>query len=80
MFSLPVVNRIKLYAALVGASALAILVAVLKIRKSGRDAERVRNLEATIEAIKKKEGVAREIDRLPDGDAADRLRKHWSRD
>jgi uncharacterized low-complexity protein len=72
--------KVKIYAALIGASLLAILVAALKIRKSGRDAERVKNLESTIEAMRKKEGVAREVNRLPDGDAADRLRKHWSRD
>lgn len=72
--------ELKLRAALIGAAALAILVAVLRIRKSGRDAERVKNLEATIEAVRKKEGVSREIDRLPSGSAADRLRDKWSRD
>lgn len=73
-------TKIKIYAALIGASALGILVAVMKIRKSGASAERVKSLEATIEAVKKKEGVTREIDRLPDGAAADRLRNKWSRD
>jgi hypothetical protein len=72
--------KIKFYAALAGAVALAIVVAVLKIRKSGANAERVKNLESTIQAIREKEGVKREIDRLPDSAAADRLRKHWSRD
>lgn len=72
--------EIKVKAALIGAAALAILLAVLRIRKSGRDAERVENLEATIEAIREKEGVSREIDRLPSGTAADRLRDKWSRD
>lgn len=72
--------NIKIKAALIGAAALGILVAILKIRQSGRNAERVANLEATIKAIKKREGVTNEIDRLPDGSAADRLRNKWSRD
>lgn len=73
-------SELKLKAALIGAALLGVLVAVLKIRKSGRDAERVDNLKATIKSIEKKNEVASETNRLPDGAASDRLRDKWSRD
>jgi predicted MFS family arabinose efflux permease len=71
---------VKAQAVVIGAGAIAVLYAILRIRKSGRDSERAANLEATLKAVQKKEGVKREIDRMPDSAAADRLRDKWSRD
>lgn len=47
---------------------------------AGRDAARVDGLEATIETMGTRDEIDRDIARRPDGDAADRLRRGWSRD
>lgn len=54
--------------------------AVISIRQSGKQAERVDAMKDTLKAVKKKSEVEREVDRNPDGDAAKRLRDVWSRD
>jgi hypothetical protein len=59
---------------------VALVVTALKIRQSGKDAERNKSLEATLKAVQKKGEVKNEVDRLPSGSAADRLRDKWSRD
>jgi hypothetical protein len=69
-------SKIALYLTVLGAVA----VAVLKIRQGGKQAERNKMLESTLKSVRKKEEVIREVERLPDGSAADRLRKQWSRD
>jgi hypothetical protein len=69
-------SKIALYLTVLGAVA----VAVLKIRQGGKQAERNKTLESTLKSVRKKEEVIREVERLPDGSAADRLRKQWSRD
>jgi hypothetical protein len=71
---------IKTRALLLAGIAVGLLSIVWKIRRSGRDAERLKSAEATIKAIKKKDEVKNEIVRMPDGAAADRLRNEWSRD
>lgn len=50
------------------------------IRKSGRSAERVDQLEKTLENVRTKNEIAKNVERLPSGAAADRLRDKWSRD
>jgi thiosulfate reductase cytochrome b subunit len=54
--------------------------ALLRVRQSGKQAEQNKQLKDTIKAIRKKEEVQREVDRLGDGDAAKRLRDVWTRD
>ena len=71
---------VRAQAVLIAAAAAGVMFAFLKIKKSGRDSERAANLEATLKAIQKKDEVKREIDRMPDSAAADRLRDKWSRD
>lgn len=73
-------TELKVKAAIIGAILVGVLLAVLRIKQSGRNEERAKNAEATLKAVKKSQGVKHEVDRLPDGGAADRLRKHWSRD
>jgi len=58
----------------------ALAAAVVAVRQSGKQAEKVDAMKANIKAIKKKVEVEREVDRIPDGDAAKRLRDSWSRD
>jgi hypothetical protein len=71
---------IKTRAMLLLTIAAGLLAVAFRIKQSGRQAERIDNLEATLKAIKTKEGVRNETVRLPDGAAADRLRNKWSRD
>jgi hypothetical protein len=47
---------------------------------AGRDSARVDGLEGTVTAVGRRNDVDRAIDRLPDGAAADRLRRDWARD
>lgn len=71
---------IKIKMVLIAAALLGVLVAILKIRQSGKMAERAANLEATIEALRSKERIKNETERMPNGAAAGRLRDDWSRD
>lgn len=54
--------------------------AYFKIKSIGKKEEQVKDLKGRVEALKKQTEVSREVDRLPDGDAAKRLRDSWSRD
>ena len=54
--------------------------AYFKIKSIGRSQEKVKDLQQRLNSLRKKEEVSREVDRLPDGDAAKRLRDSWSRD
>lgn len=47
---------------------------------AGRDAARVAGLEKTMTSVETRNDVDRAIDRLPDGAAAERLRRDWARD
>lgn len=47
---------------------------------AGRDAARIDGLEATVTSVERRNAVDRRIDRLPDGAAAERLRRDWARD
>jgi hypothetical protein len=58
----------------------AIVITALKIRQDGKSAERGKMLENTLKAVREKDEVKHEVDRLPSGSAADRLRDKWSRD
>jgi hypothetical protein len=61
------------YASIAGA----ILLVVFKIRQSGRDAERVENIEKVQEYEQVRDAVERDVNR---GDnASERLRSKWSR-
>jgi hypothetical protein len=58
----------------------AVLAAGTWLYGAGGDAVRIDALEATILSVETRNDVDRAIDRLPDGAAADRLRRDWSRD
>ena len=68
----------------VGLTVLAIISAVLwygshKYDKGGSD-ERAKQADHAIDAAKSRGEVDQAVSRLPDGAAADELRKRWSRD
>lgn len=66
-------------AAIIGLVGLA-FAAYFKIKQDGKAEQKVKDLNANLDALKKSKEVSREVDRLPDGDAARRLRDVWSRD
>ncbi len=47
---------------------------------AGRQAARVEGLETTIDIVRERDAIDLEVNRLPDGAAAERLRRDWSRD
>lgn len=61
------------YAAIAGS----ILLIVFKIRQSGRDAERVENMEKVQEYVEIRNAVERDVNR--EHNATERLRSKWSR-
>jgi len=70
--------QVKLYF-IIGITA-GVITAYFRIRKSGKESVQLQTAEKTLQAIKKKEEVKHEVDRLPSGSAAERLRDKWSRD
>jgi hypothetical protein len=72
--------RILIAGAILAAVAGVIYAVLRGAKNEGRVEEKVKILEETLKNVVKKEEVTREINRLPSGDAAERLRKHWSRD
>ncbi|MCA1908780.1 MAG: hypothetical protein LDL39_10505 [Magnetospirillum sp.] len=63
-----------------GAIALAVLLVLLRVRDSGRQAERVNNLSKALEAAKARKNVEIAVDRLPARAVDDELHRDWSRD
>lgn len=61
------------YASIAGA----VLLVVFKIRQSGRDAERVENMERVQEYVEIRNAVERDVNR--NDNATERLRAKWSR-
>jgi hypothetical protein len=53
---------------------------LLRVKNAGKQEEQIKHLENTLDALRKKEEVIREVERLPNGDAARRLLDKWSRD
>lgn len=58
----------------------AALIMFLRVKKMGATEEQIKHLEQTLDAIRTREEVRNEVERLPDGDAARRLHDTWSRD
>lgn len=58
----------------------AVLAVLFGARQAGKNAAKVEQLQATIKAVKVRNEIEDEIRRMPDGAAADELRKRWSRD
>lgn len=54
--------------------------AYFKIKSIGKNEQQAKDLKKRVDALQKQTEVSREVDRLPDGDAAKRLRDSWSRD
>jgi hypothetical protein len=71
---------IKTRAILLGAAAVGLLAAIATIRRGGKQAARIEHFEQTIKNVRKKDEVTQKVERMPSGDAADRLRDKWSRD
>lgn len=67
-------------AILAALAVVAALAAGAWLYTSGRSAERVDGLERTIRTMGERDAIDRDISRQPDGAAADRLRRDWSRD
>lgn len=63
-----------------GLIALAVLGLLVGIRNSGRQAERVENLENALRNARRRSDVDETVRRLPDGDAARELHDRWQRD
>jgi uncharacterized membrane protein YdjX (TVP38/TMEM64 family) len=55
-----------------------VLLLFFKIRQSGRDAERVDNLERNIENVERAKKIRRGV--ADSGDSVNKLRERWSRD
>ncbi len=72
-------SKIGRYVLLVGGAVILVLYVLFRARESGKAAERYRQLEEAVEAARKASNVQREIDKLPDGVAAQRLRNEWGR-
>jgi uncharacterized membrane protein YqjE len=72
------VNALKFWAAL--AALLTFLGMVWKIRQSGRDAEKLDSLKRLNKERKQADEIRDTVRMRPDGDAADELRKRFSRD
>lgn len=80
MFFLGIIEWVKAKLAFIVGGAAAALAAIALIKRSGRQDERVDQLNKVLDSVGKKNETARKVDRLPDGDAARRLRDQWSRD
>ena len=73
-------TRIGRWVSLAALAVVGLGLALLRAYGAGRRAERQRQQDRKIEAMEKANEVERDVDRLPDGGAADRLRERWSRD
>jgi len=61
------------------AVAAAVAAVLLGVRNSGRQTERVENLERALDAARRRKDVDTDVARLGDGDALTELRRDWSR-
>jgi cobalamin biosynthesis protein CobD/CbiB len=62
------------------AIAAAVLAVLLGVRNSGRQAERVANLQRALDAAQRRKHVDAAVARRPAGDVRDELLDEWSRD
>lgn len=62
------------------AAGAAVLIAVWRIYAAGKSAARVEGMQSQLDNVETRNEIDRKAGRLPDGDAADRLRDQWSRD
>lgn len=70
----------KARAVAIGSVVAASIALLITARRSGQQKERLKQLEEVLKNVRKKDGATEKVDRLPDGDAARRLRDTWSRD
>lgn len=80
IYILAVINWLRSGFAAVLGGAAAILAAVLLVKRSGRQDAKVEQLEQILDNVRKKDEIVKKVERLPDGNAARRLRDQWSRD
>lgn len=69
-------DKVKYYLALL----LMGLTVLFSVRRAGQQVERVKTMETTINAAKKKNEIHTENNARPDGAAARELQGKWSRD
>jgi hypothetical protein len=62
-----------------GAIVLTVIGIIAGIRHSGRLTERAERLEQKYKSIRRSNEIEKRVNALPDGDAANELRNHWSR-
>jgi seryl-tRNA(Sec) selenium transferase len=80
LWFLTVIDWFKAKALFLFGIVVAALTAYSAIRRQGKQAAQIEHLEQSIKNVRKKDEVTQKIERLPDGDAASRLRDKWSRD
>jgi len=71
---------LKARAVLIATGALGLIAAFNAIRRGGKQAAKIEHLEQALKNVRKKDEVTQKVERMPVGDAADRLRDKWSRD
>lgn len=64
----------------IGTVLAAFVALLMTMKRAGQQSERLKQLEEILGNVGKKDGAAQKVDRLPDGDAARRLRDEWRRD
>lgn len=63
----------------IGVFILSLILALLQVRKSGKDAVRYENLKKTVEAVKEREKIKYDIKGMSASER-NKLRKRWQRD
>jgi hypothetical protein len=71
---------IKARVIVITAAVVGLIAAYATIRRGGKQAARIEHFEQTLKNVRKKDEVTQKVERMPSGDAADRLRDKWSRD
>lgn len=76
--------NLKVRLILIGALIVGVAAVIFSLRRSaiqsGRSEEKIKSLELVLKNVLTKEGVAREVERMPVDDVTSRLRDKWSRD
>lgn len=80
MFFLAAFEWVKARVAAIVGGFVALAAIFALVKRSGRQEERVKQLEQILDNVRKKDETTKSVERLPSGDASRRLRDKWSRD